>query len=237
MPGPVSYVPLVTTVVALIFSWKVFRRYRERGGPHLAWWSAGIMTFAVGTFTEGYVTLFGWNPIIFRSWYIAGALLGGAPMAQGTVYLLLRRRTANRLTAVLIPTIVIAAVCVLASPLELSRVEPYRLSGNVLAWYWVRLFSPFINTYAVFYLVGGALLSAYRFKKNPITYHRFVGNVLIAVGAVLPAIGGSFTRFGYTEVLYVTELLGLVLIYTGYRFNVRQKVVARSPAIAKGVPA
>jgi hypothetical protein len=237
MPGPVSYVPLVTTVVALVFSWKVFQRYRARGGPHLAWWSAGIMTFAVGTFTEGFVTLLGWNPGIFRAWYISGALLGGAPMAQGTVYLLLRRRTANILTAVLVPTIVVAAICVLASPLDLSQVEPYRLSGDVLAWYWVRLFSPFINTYALFYLAGGAILSAYRFKKNPITYHRFVGNVLIAVGAVLPAIGGSFTRFGYTEVLYVTELVGLVLIYTGYRFNVRQKVAERSPALAKGVPA
>ncbi len=237
MPGIISYVPLVTTVVALVFSWKVWSRYRERGGIHLAWWSAGIMTFAVGTFTEGFVTLFGWNAGIFRAWYISGALLGGAPMAQGTVYLLLRRRTANILTMILVPTIVVAALCVMAAPLDLSQMEPYRLSGDVLAWYWVRLFSPFINTYALIYLAGGAMLSAYRFKKNPVTYHRFVGNVFIAVGAVLPAIGGSFTRFGYTEVLYVTELVGLVMIYVGYRYNVRQKVVERSPALPKGVPA
>ena len=237
MPGLVSYIPLVTTVVALVFSWKVFQRYREKGGPHLAWWSVGIMTFAVGTFTEGYVTLFGWNPVIFRAWYISGALLGGAPLAQGTVYLLLRRRTANILTMCLVPTIVVAALCVMASPLDLSRMEPYRLSGDVLEWYWVRLFSPFINTYALIYLAGGAMLSAYRFKKNPVTYHRFVGNVFIAVGAVLPAIGGSFTRFGYTEVLYVTELVGLVMIYVGYRFNIRQKAPEQSPTLAKGVPA
>ena len=50
---------------------------------------------------------------------------------------------------------------------------------------------------------------------------RFVGNVYIAVGALLPAIGGSFTRFGYTDVLYVTELVGLSFIYIGYRYNVR----------------
>lgn len=237
MPGPVSYIPLVTTVVALVFSWKVFQRYQSRHGTHLLWWAAGIMTFAVGTFTEGYVTLLGWNPAIFRAWYISGALLGGAPMAQGTVYLLLRRRTANVLTLLVVPTIIVASVCVAASPLSLDMVEPHRLSGRVLAWQWVRLFSPFINTYAVIFLVGGALLSAYRFKKNPVTFHRFVGNVLIAVGAILPAIGGTFTRFGYTEVLYVTELVGLVMIYMGYRYNVREKVLRSATPVAKGVPA
>ena len=45
----------------------------RRSGPHLLWWAAGVTTFAVGTFTEGFVTLFGWNAFLFRSWYIAGA--------------------------------------------------------------------------------------------------------------------------------------------------------------------
>ncbi|MCJ7781900.1 MAG: hypothetical protein MUQ27_13865, partial [Acidimicrobiia bacterium] len=39
----------------------------------------------------------------------------------------------------------------------------------------------------------------------------------IAVGALLPAIGGAFARFGRIEVAYVTELIGLVLIWVGYR--------------------
>ena len=46
-------------------------------------------------------------------------------------------------------------------------------------------------------------------------------NVLIAVGAILPGIGGTATRMGHTEVLYVTELIGLVLTWTGYRISVR----------------
>jgi hypothetical protein len=233
MPGPISYIPILTTFVSVAFAWIVFQRYRERRGPHLAWWAFGILVFGVGTFTEGFTTLFGWNPAIFRAWYISGALLGGAPLAQGTVYLLSKRRTANRLTVVLVTTIVVAALCVLASPLDLSKVEPYRLSGNVLTWYWVRLFSPFINTYALVFLAGGAMLSAYRFKKNPKTFHRFIGNVYIAIGAILPGIGGTFTRFGYTEVLYVTELVGLVMIFVGYKYNVRQKAVEGIPAGAR----
>jgi hypothetical protein len=85
------------------------------------------------------------------------------------------------------------------------------------------LFSPFINTYAVMFLVGGAVASAIRFRRTRETYHRFIGNVYIAVGGILPGIGGAFTRFGHTEVLYVTELLGLLFIYAGYRMNVAER--------------
>ena len=41
--------------------------------------------------------------------------------------------------------------------------------------------------------------------------------MLIAAGAILPGIGGSFTRAGFTELLYVTELIGICLIFAGYR--------------------
>lgn len=226
MPQPVHYIPILTTFFALIFSALVFRRYFQKGkGAHLLWWAFGILVYGVGTFTEGFITLFGWNEPIFRAWYISGALLGGAPLAQGTVYLLLKRKTAHILTCILVPFIVVAAFCVMASPIDYSLVDPYLPTGKVLVWHWVRLFSPFINTYALIFLAGGAALSAYRFEKNRQTYNRFVGNVLITAGAILPAIGGSFTRFGYTEVLYVTELIGLSLIYIGYRYNIRESLI------------
>ncbi len=231
MRHPVHFVPIITTLLALFFAVIVYRRYQEKGrGTHLLWWAAGLLLYAVGTFTESYVTLFGWNPTIFRAWYISGALLGGAPLAQGTVYLLLRRPTANRLTAALVTMVTIAAVCVLLTPLDTAKAEPYRLTGRVIQWQWVRLFSPFINFYSLFFLAGGAALSAWRYSRSRATYHRFIGNVYIAVGALLPGIGGAFTRFGYTEVLYVTELVGLLFIYTGYRMNVSPKaVLAGSP--------
>ena len=212
----IGYIPVVTTAIAAVFATAVFRRWRARGGAHLWWWAMGLVTYAAGTFTEAAVTLVGWREGLFRAWYITGALLGGAPLAQGTVYLLLPRRTAHRLTAVLLPVIALAAACVLLSPIDRTAVEPHHLTGRVLEWRWVRAFSPFINLYAFVFLVGGAILSAVRFARQPGQRHRFTGNVLIAVGALLPGLGGIATRFGRTEVLYVTELIGLVLILAGY---------------------
>ncbi len=222
MREPVHYIPIVTTFVALAFAWVVLARYRERrSGPHLLWWAMGILLYGVGTGTEATVTVFGWSEAAFRAWYISGALLGGAPLAQGTVYLLLPRRTAHRMATALIAWVAVAALFVLLTPINDALVEPYRLSGRVMEWRWVRLFSPLVNTYAAIFLIGGAVISALRFRGSRDTHHRFVGNVLIAIGALLPGIGGTATRLGYTEVLYVTELVGLTLIWWGYRWNVR----------------
>lgn len=216
-PALVYYIPILTTVVAVMFAVVVLRRYRERHGMHLLWWGVGMITYGVGTFTEAFTTLFGWNAAIFRAWYIAGALLGGAPLAQGTVYLMLPRRTAHRLTALLLAFIAVASVCVLLSPVTAPPAEAHRLTGRVFGWQWVRAFSPFINLYAVVFLIGGAVLSAVRYWRRGDSGPRATGNGLIALGALLPGIGGGFTRFGHVEVLYATEFVGLLLIFAGYR--------------------
>ncbi len=216
----VHFIPIITSIFSIWFGTLLFRRYRELGGMHLLWWAIGVFAFAAGTITESLTTLIGWQEPLFRAWYISGALFGGFPLAQGTVYLLLDRKKADRLTAIVLSVAVVAATCVLLTPIDMSLVETHRLSGRVMEWTWVRAFSPFINLYAVIFLVGGAVYSALKYRKSPGMSHRVIGNWLIAIGALLPGIGGSFTRFGHVEVLYVTELVGIVLIYFGYRFNV-----------------
>jgi len=220
-PSPVHYIPIITTALALPFSYEIYRRYRLHPDRlHLLWWAIGVFTYGVGTTTEALTTLAGWNEPTFRAWYISGALLGGAPLAQGTVYLMLSKKTAHTMAAILVAYVTVASVCVILSPINFDLVETHRLSGRVLAWSWVRLFSPFANLYAVVFLIGGAILSALRYARDRSTRHRVYANILIAVGAILPGIGGTFTRMGYVEVLYVTELAGLILTWAGYRMSV-----------------
>jgi hypothetical protein len=86
----------------------------------------------------------------------------------------------------------------------------------VLVWEQVRYATPFINIYAFIVLVGGAIYSAILYAKKNRHGSRVKGNVFIAIGGLLPGIGGTFTKFGYTEVLYVCEFIGILVIYWGY---------------------
>ena len=214
-----AYLPIITTMVGIAFSYVLYRHWqRNRSARYLLWWLIGVVLFAVGTLTEALNAIFGWQEPIFRAWYIAGALLGGAPLAQGTVYLVMKRETADRMTATMVTYASLAAVFVLLTPIDMALVESDRLASNVIEWGWVRLFSPLLNTYALIFLVGGAIWSARRYKKKGSgSQNRVRGNWLIAIGALLPGIGGAFTRAGVVEVLFVTELMGLSLIWLGYR--------------------
>jgi hypothetical protein len=91
-----------------------------------------------------------------------------------------------------------------------------------------------LNIYGTLTLVGGAILSAYLFWRKRVLANRMVGNILIAAGALMPALAGSFIKAGLADWLYVSELLGVVLMYTGFlqataAQAVRVKVASSAP--------
>ena len=84
------WLPLASTVISVAFAAAVLMRYYHRRGLHLLFWGLGLVLFSLGTFAEFYST-FAWSPLVFRLWYIGGALLTAAWLGQGTVSLLVRR--------------------------------------------------------------------------------------------------------------------------------------------------
>lgn len=213
----IEYIPIVTTIFAIYFAKEIFGHYKVRRTNYLLWWAIGVVTYGLGTLTESINALFGWSILNLKSWYIVGALLGALPLAQGSVYLLMSRRFANTTSYFFVSLILIAAISVVFTPVDIPKDFNYKLTGTVFEWRWVRFFSPLINLYSFVFLVGGAFYSAVKYYQTEKGDARFKGNILIAIGGILPGIGGTFTRIGYVNVLFVTELLGLVLIYIGYR--------------------
>jgi hypothetical protein len=228
MASAVHYLPILTTALSALFATSLYRRWRARRSPHLWWWAFGITTYGLGTAIESTITLGGNSVLLTKVWYIAGAILGGYPLAQGSLYLSWPRWLANRLTVASLTLVVVAAILVILSPANLAALDPVRPSGAVLEWSWVRLLTPFINLYAVFFLIGGAIRSAWRHYRERGHKYRAAGNALIAVGAILPGVGGSFAKAGMVEVLYVGECIGIMLIWLGDR--VCSKEHARTPA-------
>jgi hypothetical protein len=163
----------------------------------------------------------GWNSLIFRLWYLFGAMLVAAWLGQGTVYLLVRKKWANVLMIVLGLASLYGALRVFGATLDPAAMGSSlhtgsELSGQAITSGGVRTLTPFFNLYGTVTLVGGAAYSAYIFWRKRVLLHRVIGNVLIAIGALLPAFGGAFSRLGIRGTLYLSELLGAVLMFIGF---------------------
>jgi hypothetical protein len=216
-----TIVPFTSAIVSFVFAFLVLRRYAKKRGTHLLLWGLGMIFYGIGGFCEAFYGAFGWNDFIFRLWYLFGAILVAAWLGQGTVYLLAKLRVANVTMAVLLAASIYAAMRVFSAELDPSLLTTSvhtgsELSGHAIVTSGIRSLTPFFNIYGVVTLVGGAVYSAWIFYRKRVLLNRVIGNILIAVGALAPAFGGAFSRFGVPGALYFGELIGAVLMFIGF---------------------
>ena len=210
----IALLPLVSAVVSLVFAVTVLDQFFARRKPYQLIWAVGLFMYFISTGTEFWTGLWGLNPTIYRLWYLFGAIFVAAYLGMGTLYLLAPRRKAHVIMAVLLVASLYAAFRVFTASIDLSTLD--YLSGRAMPQ-GVRLMTPFFNTFGTFALVGGAIYSAWVFWKRRLMRHRVVSNMLIAVGAILPAVGGTHMRLGGTlPLFYLFELLGIVIIFIGF---------------------
>ena len=110
-----------------------------------------------------------------------------------------------------------AAVRLFGSSIDLGAAKG--LTDKIIVPTDVGILTGLLNVYGTVMFIGGALFySAWIFWKKRIMLHRVVSNVLIALGALLPAIGGSLLRLGnaHGATFYLLELVGLIIIFIGF---------------------
>jgi hypothetical protein len=217
------YLPFLSTLVTFAFAAAVFRRYLLKHGPHLLLWSIGLVWFGMGTLSEVILGLT-FSGLVLKLWYLSGAMLTAAWLGQGTIHLLVRKRgVALTLTGILTAVSILAIVLVLSAPLTPAAAS-YNLSTAISSQYKDILtrggltiaLTIILNIYGTLALVGGAIYSAVIFWRKRVLMNRMIGNILIAVGAIAPAMAGSFVKMGLVDGLYLSELVGVVLMYIGF---------------------
>jgi hypothetical protein len=228
-----NYISILSTIVTSIFAIAVFNRYRRRKGTHLLLWGIGLVFYGLGTLTEVILSIT-FSEFALKLWYLSGAMLTAAWLGQGTLHLLVRKRgVASTLTIILTIVSVVAAILVFSAPLtpaaatydtSLPASEQYKeiMTRNSLTIALTIL----LNIYGTITLVGGAIYSAYLFWRKKVLLNRVVGNILIAAGAMMPAIGGTFVQAGLVDWLYLSEFIGVILMYAGFMQATAQQPVA-----------
>ncbi len=190
--------------------------YRERKSAALLCWIIGVCTFGLAALAASINVLLGWYTANLKFWYIVGALSGGFPLAQGTVYFLMSRKFADISTIIFLMVIAVGAVAVAVTPVSIPPDFDYELTGKVFTWKWVRYFSPIVNSYSFLVLIGGGIYSAKKYYQDYLE-EEHLGNANIALGSMLPGIGGILMRMGHINALFVMDFVALIVIYYGYR--------------------
>ena len=234
-----TYFPIFSTLVTFAFAAAVLNRYRHKRGTHLLLWGLGLVMYGLGTLTE-VILSFQFNALALKIWYLMGAMLTAAWLGEGSIHLLVRKRgVAPTLTKILTVVSLVAAGLVLVAPVVSSAAAGFDPAQPVSMQYkeiltrngLVIFLTIILNIYGTLGLVGGALYSAFLFWRKQVLFDRMVGNVLIAAGALMPAMAGSFIKAGLADWLYLSEFLGAVLMYAGFlRATVGRPVGARQPA-------
>lgn len=208
------FLPLISTIVSFIFALLVFVQYLTHKKPYQLVWTIGLLMYAAGTISEFWTEIWGLNETIYRVWYLFGAILVSAYLGMGTIYLLARRSVAHGIMVVLGPVSVYATYRIISAPIDLSTLT--QLTGKAMPSS-IRLLTPFFNSFGTLALVCGALYSAWVFWRRKIMPYRVVSNILIAIGAIMPAIGGTQLRLGgQAFAFYTLELVGIVVIFIGF---------------------
>jgi hypothetical protein len=233
------YISILSTIITFAFTIAVLRRYHAKGGAHLLLWGFGLILYGLGTLSE-VILSFTYFSFALKIWYLTGAMLTAAWLGEGTLHLLVRKTSVVRILDVILGLISLGVlVMILAAPVNPSAALVFDISRPVSAQYgdllsrsgFIILFTILLNIYGTLALVGGALYSAFLFWRKKVLVNRMFGNILIAAGALMPAMGGSFVKAGLPDWLYLSEFAGAVLMYIGFIQATAGKPVKETPRV------
>ena len=212
--------PAATALLGFVFTWLVFSQWLSRRKPHQLAWSVGLLFYAVAAVMETVSEFTGhWDPTVYRIYIVLAASLVGF-LGLGSYYLLAKKEWGPTLyLGMNVGFLLVFVWGVFNTPLDMSKLVPgITVGGQALgsAREFPRIMSLFFNIPGSFFLLGGALLSVWRFSKKKEFAYRMWANVLIAVGTLIIGWTGVQARAGMSVGLYPAEMVASAVLLAGF---------------------
>jgi hypothetical protein len=87
-----TLLPAATSLLALLFAVLLVDQWRDRRHGFQLVWALGMLWFAIGAGAEAIAAASGWTELLYRAWYLTGAVWTAAWLGLGTAFLLGRTR-------------------------------------------------------------------------------------------------------------------------------------------------
>ena len=218
-------VPVLAASAATGFTIDLGLDWRKRPRPHAGMWALAIGAYALASWALVLGLAAGWGAVSFRLFYWLGAIVNIPVLAAGSVFLVLGPTAGRRFAYGVGSWSVLGAAATWLAPLTGSTETDGIPEGKALFDFIIevggvslpgpRVFAAIAGGVATLIIVGLAAWSAVRFWRS--NRKLAVGNLLIVLGTLAPALGGSLTAFGEAAGFAVALLVGVVLLWAGYR--------------------
>lgn len=206
--------PIVASLLAAGCCAAVARDYVARPRPAGAVWTAAFAIFATAAALEVVGSLAGWTPLLARAYYVLGATLVVGYLALGELYLITRRERADRFAGVMLALTALAVSLIARAPVGPDVADDgWRALERGAG---LNALTVGINVSGTLILVGGLAYSSMSFLRRRVMRNRMIGCLLIMTGALVVALGGTLTRLGSHQFLYIAMSAGIALIFAGY---------------------
>jgi hypothetical protein len=217
------FYPLVATLISAAFAVTLWVQYRAKPRPYLLAWSVALGVYALAALTEVIGAAAGWNPLLYRLYYLFGGITVVGILALGSVYLLAPRFGRTALAA-LLTLAAIGLVGILGASLQVGLLDTHQVPStdviklqhgvfNVAAI----LMAAILNIVGSVILIGGAVWSFFSMLLRGAPPSRLAGNILIAGGAFIVAGASTLFRlFHVYDMFYVGQAIGVLVMFGGF---------------------
>jgi hypothetical protein len=230
--------PAAAALVAFAFAVALGRRFVEWRRAHLALWCAALALYGAASAAVAVGVASGWTRPLFEAYWILGAVLNVPLLAAGEVKLLGRGPILDAAVWIVLAFVTAYTVAVTRG----AAVDPVALTGSLPSGKEVfgdgseaHRLPQLISIPSYLVLVVGATWSAFRVRGRSELRDRFVGTLLIVLGASITAVAGSaFAAVGNATAFSLALLAGVGVMFAGFLRATRVPAASASVPISTG---
>lgn len=233
--------PFVVALIALVFGGTVLRQWAMRKRPQQLLWGVSLLMAALAALL--YIAFLATGAdLIFRVYYIFGALLNAAYLGMGSLYLVLSRRVANLVLSGLVIASAFGVALLLVAPLDAAKLHAAQGLGSsgagvIKPGLWLLLFV-LHNIFGALTVIGVAVYSAYKVGRQQAPRRFATANITIAAGVLIVSQAGSGARLGATSTgfFWIVTAVGFGVVFVGFLLTTSLPVLVRRSSVVNGAP-
>ena len=235
--SPNVVLPLLSSITSFVFAAAVLAQWSQKRRGFQLVWAIGLLWYGISAGTEFLGSAFGWNEMLYRTWYLIGAFFVAAYLGAGTIVLLARTRFGYFVAASFLFGAVYAFAIrgrypsdTMAFAVVLVICIATALAVGLATWRARALVAPIVLTVLA---AGSAIAAALVFSANLSAAYALDPATGVPIGEAIPGnvriLAGPFNIIG-------AFALVVGAIFSAYVFMPKRRVLGRRslpPAVAQ----